>query len=201
KEFDAAIRAIEERNYLLLRDIISRNQGLVDYKPNNNCPLMCEFSQLVRDPLVDEFNSQVDLKAIGILLELGADAQMAPNIVFDLMILANDHFGNEQSFPINSGQCLPNREETIELVGQLIKNGARLDTVVSAPDGKEFTIAFWYTYQLCHRPYVCSSINENVSDAVSLSVRKSITSAEIENIEHLVEGNVLDEACVDQFLQ
>ena len=198
--FQSAIRAVENRNYEALEAILDSHPEVLNYTANPDCSLYCEFSQLFRAPF--DFNAMtgIDVQAIDILLDRDANPALSPMVLSGILAHSNDFDGEVPEFPINSGECTTNRDVLFPLANRLIRSGARLDTIVELPTGDKYSIGFYYVYDLCSRPYICSAVYETVSPDIARNIQRAISESERDFIFRLVSGDTHNRECVSSAL-
>lgn len=196
RAFQSALKAVDERNYQFLEEILDSHPALESYSESVDCSLYCEFSQLLRSPMEDEIYAGIDGRAIEILLDRGWSASSSPDALGAILVSANVFHGDVDEFPINSGVCTENRAQAFPLANRMISAGAPLDASQATTRNLKFTIGFFYTYQLCHRPFICGADYEFAAANIALEVSNSLTSAERDLLRKLVVDKALSPACV-----
>lgn len=198
--FQDAIRAVEDRNYEELREIITTTPDVLNHSIEDDCSLICEFTHLIRAPVNEEAITRIDFEAIGILLDSGADPEFSPDSLNRILGLANDFRGDIPEFPVNSGECTAGRNSSFPLANRLIDADTNLHVKVSTSLGTTYSTGFFYTYQLCLMPFVCSASYEEATPTIAGKLASVITDFERALISRLVSENTLNENCVSAIL-
>jgi len=198
--FQAAIRAVENRNYEELRTILITTPDVLNHSIEDDCSLICEFTYLIRTPVNGKAITQIDFEAIGILLDSGADPGFSPGSLNRILGLANDFRGDVAEFPINSGECTAGRNSSFPLANRLIDAGTNLHVKVPTSSGTTYSTGFFYTYQLCLMPFICSASYEEVTPTIAGNLASVITDFERALISRLISENTLNENCVSAIL-
>lgn len=198
--FKAAIEAVEKRDHETLEQILDENPDVLTFEATTDCPLLCEFTQLIRPPREDELIPKIDATAIQIILDRGAPIDHPIDIINRILPSTNDFRGDTSEYPINSGECTKNRGIMFPLVNRLIASGARTDLRQQTTSEVTFSTGFYYFYQLCLRPFVCGAEYETASTAVIGQLVSKISDDEQKLTRNLISEGALDAWCAAPIL-
>lgn len=195
--FLEAIEAVENRDYASFEAILELHPRLVDFTNGSDCSLICEFSRLLREPIDGESTSEIDERAIQMVLDSGGDPTKSPHALGDLLTSANFFLGDISEFPVNSNRCIKNRNELFPIINRMILAGASLEVLQKNSINLAFTVGFFYSYQLCHSPYICGADYEEASPQVAARVSSAISVSERNVLMNLVDEQALMFDCVN----
>ena len=199
--FRAAVTAVENDDYEAFEAILTQQPDVLDYVDDFGNSLFDEFTALFRTDFDDDVTPGVDERAIGILLDRGANPGLSPNAIGSILSDANKFIGAPEDYPINSGVCLARRDSLVPLVNRMMRSGAKFSQSIQYHERVISTLAYQYAFELCFTPFVCGNADyETVPEDIAERVEISMTLVERHFLIAAMDAGTVNEVCLSHLL-
>ena len=201
RSLQAAVQAVKEKDYGRFERLLDADPSLLEAEGFGGCPLLCELTLLAWDGLGASPLDNIDIRAIEVALEKGANLATYPDLVNRLLGSANDLAPDEPAYPLESGECSSTRDTLFPFIQRLIRNGALMDQAIQTPTTGGVSSGFFYTYQLCFRVFVCHADHERTDSLVAARVSGTTSTPEREILNQMRFAGLLEDACINSIFR